>query len=297
MTTNGVVGSVAELWRFPVKSMGGERLDQVELEDGRVLGDRAYALIETETGKVVSAKSVRLFPDLLNCQATFVEPPRPGGEMPAVRITLPGGSSVTSDSGEADRALSSHFGRKVKLAQTAPEDFTVDQYHPDVENADPGGRRDMVTDLRLGSAFFREMGVDSPVAVGSFFDLFPLSVITTSTLEQLHTLAPDTRFDPRRFRMNATIATDAAGFLENAWIGKHLSVGDVARLRVVMPDPRCVITTLAQTDLPKDINVLKTLVEHNRLDVGGGTRFPCAGVYAIAEAVGTICVGDSVTIS
>lgn len=141
MTTSEQVGSVAELWRFPVKSMGGEQLAEVALEGGSVLGDRAYALIETETGKVVSAKSAKLFPDLLDCSAAFVVPPRAGSEMPAVRITLPDGTTATSESGEADHALSEYYGREVRLARAAPADFTIDQYHPDVEGADPGGRR------------------------------------------------------------------------------------------------------------------------------------------------------------
>ena len=68
-----IVGSVAELWRFPVKSMQGERLEQAEFTERGVLGDRAYALIDVDTGKVVSAKSVKLFPGLLDCQATFLE--------------------------------------------------------------------------------------------------------------------------------------------------------------------------------------------------------------------------------
>jgi len=74
------------------------------------------------TGKVVSAKSVRLSPGVLNCRASFVEPPQPGREIPPVRITLPDGQAVTSGSGDADRALSAHFGRKVRLVRAAPED-------------------------------------------------------------------------------------------------------------------------------------------------------------------------------
>jgi uncharacterized protein YcbX len=53
-----IVGFVAELWRFPVKSMKGEQLQEVTVTEQGVLGDRTYALIDAETGKVVSAKSV-----------------------------------------------------------------------------------------------------------------------------------------------------------------------------------------------------------------------------------------------
>ena len=294
MATSEVVGSVAGLWRFPVKSMRGERLEQAELTERGLLGDRAYALIDADTGKVVSAKSVRLFPDLFGCQAAFVEPPRSGRELPPVRIALPDGSSVTSDSGDVDRALSVCFKRDVTLARAAPEDFTIDQYHPDVEDLDPAGHRDAVVEQKLGSAFFAEAGLASPVPVGSFFDLFPVSVLTTSTLEQLSEFRPQSRFDECRFRMNVIVDTKEPGFLENDWVGHELGIGDTVRLNVALPDPRCVMTTLAQDDLPKDTDILRTLTRHNRVRVGDAGQFPCAGVYAVVAAPGTVRTGDRV---
>lgn len=139
MSTGATVGSVVGLWRFPVKSMSGERLEQAEITTQGLVGDRACALIDMETGKVASAKSVRLFPGLLGCRAAFVEPPRLGFEIPPVRITLPNGTTASSDDGNCDRVLSDYFRREVRVARAAPEDFTIDQYHPDVEGADPAG--------------------------------------------------------------------------------------------------------------------------------------------------------------
>ncbi len=297
MTTSGVVGLLAGLWRFPVKSMAGEQLEQAELTGQGLLGDRAYALIDANTGKVVSAKSVRLFPDLLACQAAFVEPPRSGRELPPVRITLPDGTSATSDSGDADRVLSAYFRRDVALARSAPDDFTIDQYHPDVEGLDPTGHRDTLVEQKLGSAFFAEAGLASPVPVGSFFDLFPVSVMTTSTLEQFSELQPQSSFDQRRFRMNVIVGAAEAGFVENGWVGHHLAIGDAVRLAVALPDPRCVMTTLAQHDLPSDTEVLRTLIRHNRVQVGAAGQFPCAGVYAVVEAPGTMRIGDRVALT
>ena len=296
MTTSGVVGSVAGLWRFPVKSMRGEQLDQVELTERGLVGDRAYALIDADTGKVVSAKSVRLFSDLLGCRTAFVEPPQSGHELPPVRIMLPNGTSVTSGSSEIDRVLSAHFRRDVTLARAAPEDFTIDQYHPDVEDLDPEGHRNTLVEQKLGSAFFAQAGLASPVPVGSFFDLFPLSVLTTSTLEQLSELRPQSRFDQRRFRMNVIVGTKEARFVENDWIGRDLAIGDTGRLSVALPDPRCVMTTLAQDDLPNDTDVLRTLTRHNRVQVGTAGQFPCAGVYAVVVRPGTIRLGDAVRV-
>ena len=293
MATTGIVGSVAGLWRFPVKSMRGEQPGQAELSERGLLGDRAYALIDTDTGKVASAKSVRLFPDLLSCSATFVEPPQMDRELPPVRIVLPKGASLTSDSSEIDRVLSAHFRRDVTLARTAPEDFTIDQYHPDIEELD---HRNTIVEEKLGSAFFAQAGLASPVPVGSFFDLFPLSVLTTSTLEQLNQLRPQSRFDERRFRMNLILGTKDPGFVENGWIGRELAIGETARISIVLPDPRCVMTTLAQGDLPNDTDVLRTLARHNKVQVGAVGQFPCAGAYAVVVRPGTIRRGDAVTV-
>lgn len=297
MAISEVVGSVAGLWRFPVKSMRGEQLQEAELTERGVLGDRAYALIDTDTGKVVSAKSVKLFPDLFGCKAAFVEPPRRGSDVPPVQMSLPDGTSVRSDSGDVDRVLSAYFKRNVKLGRVAPDDFTIDQYHPDVEGADPGGNRNTVVAQKLGAALFAALGMESPVPVGSFFDVFPLSVLTTSTLARLNELRPQTRFDERRFRMNVIVNTERPGFIENDWVGHELGLGDGARLNVAQLDPRCVMTTLAQGDLPQDTDVLRTLVRHNRVQVGDLGQFPCAGVYAVVAAPGTVRTGDRVVLN
>jgi uncharacterized protein len=290
------VGAVKALWRFPVKSMRGEKLEAADLTRAGLVGDRAYALIDSETGKVMSGKNPRLGSNLLGCQAAFVDAPEPGEEKPPVRITLPDGTSVRSDASGVDATLSVFFGRPVSLQRAAPDDFTIDQYHPDIEDLDPEGHRDTVTESKLGSAFFAEAGLPSAVPVGAFFDLFPVSVLTTSTLDRLNELRPKSRFDERRFRMNVIVDTHEAGFLENGWTDHELQIGDGARLGVAIPDPRCVMTTLAQDELPKDTEVLRTLVRQNRLDVAGGL-YPCAGVYAMVESGGTIRQGDVVSLT
>ena len=211
-----------------------------------------------------------------------------------MRIVLPDGTPVTGDSGNADGVLSAYFQRDVTLARAAPEDYTIDMYHPDVENLDPAGHRDEVVEQKLGSALFSERGADSPVPVGSFLDVFPVSVLTTSTLRQLSEFRPQSQFDERRFRMNVIIDTEEPGFPENDWVGHELGIGETVRLSVAMPDARCVMTTLAQEDLPKDTDILRTLARHNRLQVGDLGQFPCAGAYAVVVTRGTVLTGDSV---
>ena len=297
MATSGIVGTVAGLWRFPVKSMRGERLEEAHVTEQGLVGDRAYALIDTDTGKVVSAKSVRRFPDLLQLPSSVRRAAGSGRRPPPVEITLPDGTTVRSDASDVSGVLSTFFQRDVTLARAAPEDFTIDQYHPDIEDVDPAGHRDTVVEQKLGAAFFAEAGIPSPVPVGSFFDLFPVSVLTTSTLEQLSELQPQSRFDERRFRMNVIIDTEEAGFVENDWVSHQLAIGDAVRLSVALPDPRCVMTTLAQEELPKDTDVLRTLTRYNRVQVARAGRFPCAGVYAVVEAPGTMRTGDGVALT
>ena len=136
----------------------------------------------------------------------------------------------------------------------------------------------------------------SPVAAEAFFDLFPVTVLTTSTLKQLNELEPNSNFDERRFRMNVIVDTTDSGFVENDWIDRDLAVGDALRLHVAMPDPRCVMTTLAQDELPNDTGILRTLVRHNRIQVADAGLFPCAGIYAVVQESGNVRTGDSVTI-
>jgi MOSC domain-containing protein len=291
------VGTIGALWRFPVKSMLGEELDAVDVSEGGIVGDRAYALIDRETGKVVSAKHPKLWPHMLSCRAAFVEPPRPGDDLPPAQIELADSTKVMSDAADVDTVLSRFFGRDVELARSAPEDYTIDHYHPDEENYDPEGHRDEVVEAKLGAAFFNERGLPSAVPEGSFFDLFPLSVLTTSTLHQLGELEPQSGFDARRFRMNVIVDTPDQGFVENDWIGQTLAIGDEVKLGVAMPDPRCVMPSLAQgEDIPRDPQILKALARHNRLDVAG-SLYPCAGVYAVAAATGTIRKDDPVSLN
>ena len=154
---------------------------------------------------------------------------------------------------------------------------------------------------RLRSAFKafntnQAPGLNCPVPEGAFFDLFPLTVLTTGTLNHLNELNPDSNFDERRFRMNVIVDTDEVGFVENDWIERSLTLGNAVRLHVAKPDTRCVMTTLAQEELPQDNDVLRTLVKHNRLEFADVGRFPCAGVYAVVEESGTLQVGDQASL-
>jgi len=273
-STQRVLGSVVSLWRYPVKSMMGEEVNSSEVTQSGLLGDRAYALVDSSDGKVASAKNPRKWPTLFDFRAALADAPKPGITAPPVRITLPDGTIVSSnDHPNVDQVLSRALQRDVKLS--ALRDLpgaTAEEYWPDIEGLD---HRDIVTDFGLPE--------------GTFFDCALVHLLTTATLDRLRSLYPQGRFEARRFRPNIVVETGKAGgdFVENAWIGQTLAVGNAVRLSITGPCPRCVMTTLAQGDLPRDAGILRTAAQHNRGHVG---------VYASVLQGGRICRGDSVSL-
>jgi uncharacterized protein YcbX len=109
-------------------------------------------------------------------------------------------------------------------------------------------------------------------------------------------IQPGSDFDVRRFRMNVIIDCEQAGFAENEWIHQLLEIGSEVRLKVTQPNARCVMTTLAQDELPQDREIFTTMVRHNRLKLENNRRFPCAGVYARVISGGMVIVGDTISL-
>jgi uncharacterized protein YcbX len=269
--TQTVLGSIVSLWRYPVKSMLGEELNATEVTKRGLLGDRAYALVDSAGGKVASAKNPRKWPGLFDCRAAFVDVPKTGAKAPPVRVTLPDGTIVNSEQRDRDQILSKGLKREVKLSALPDvRTATAEEYWPDIEGLD---HRDTVTDFDLPE--------------GTFFDCALVHLLTTATLDRLRALYPQGRFEVRRFRPNIVVETTNAekDFVENAWIGQTLAIGDALRLSITGPCPRCVMTTLPQGDLPKDTGILRTAAQHNRANVG---------VYASVLQGGNVRRGDSV---
>lgn len=169
--TRTLVGKIVSLWRYPVKSMLGERLEAVELTPTGLLGDRAYALWDLQTQRIASAKNPKKWSKLLGFQAKFVESPQPRQSIPPVRFTLPDGNDVTSTDGNIDTILSQALGRDVRLLDTVPATPSLDQYWPDLEGA---AQRDTITELFMPA--------------DTFFDSCPVHAITTATLARLQQL-------------------------------------------------------------------------------------------------------------
>jgi uncharacterized protein len=281
--------SVTAIYRYPVKSMLGESLRRCRVDQHGVLGDRAHAVIDVETGAVASAKVPRRWAGLLDFSARY--PESPDGP---VEITFPDGSTHRSDDPDIDAALSAALGREVRLSATAPEGATFEEQWPEIDGLAPQQFIDSTTARRddaSGEAISRlDLAAFAP---GSFFDLSALHVLTESTLAQLRSLAPTATFDVRRYRPNLVLDGDGPGFVENSWPGRTLAFGgDGARLAVSMPTMRCVMTTLAQADLPVDADTLRTVARHNRVDIPELGTWACAGAYADVAATGEVAVGD-----
>jgi hypothetical protein len=287
---------VSEVWRFPVKSMLGQPQDHALLEPGGVLGDRGYAVVDRSDGKVASAKNPRKWRALLSCRAELVDEPSAGEPPPPARITLPDGTMVTSDDADVDAVLSRFLGRDVALATTAPQGATFEETWPNIDGMAPAEFIDStrarvdddesVSDLALGLA----------APPGSFFDLAAVHLVTTSTLATLRSLEPASTFAVARFRPNFVIETDDDGFLENQWVGATVRLGADASVNVMMPTMRCVMTTLAQGDLPEDRGVLRAAAGHNRVEISGLGHWACVGAYAGVVTTGIISTGDSVEV-
>src|SRR5947208_14576884 len=110
-------GSVVALWRYPVKSMMGEELNAAEVTERGIAGDRQFAVVDASTGKVAGAKNPRKWGNFFEFRAAYVEPPEQGSKLPAVRLTLPDGTVVTSEQPDLAQALSRALGREVALAE------------------------------------------------------------------------------------------------------------------------------------------------------------------------------------
>jgi len=279
-------GAVVSLWRYPVKSMLGEELSTAQVQGHGLSGDRAYGLVDRSDGKAATAKNPRKWPTLFAFRAALIEPSGGGSAPSSLRIVLPDGRVVTGEQGDLDEVLSKALNRDVTLARSergqvagvhspVPAGWSgrAEAYWPDIEGLD---HRDTVTDF--------------PLPAGTFFDCATLHLLTTATLDRLRSSYPEGRFEVPRFRPNIVVepVDTGPGFVENAWTGRTLAIGDDVRLSITGPCGRCVMTTLAQGDLPKDGGILRAAVQHNRAHVG---------VYAAVVRGGPIRRGDPVRLS
>lgn len=281
------VGRIKQIHRYPVKSMGGELLEEVELALRGLPGDRAWAVRDEVHGGIRGAKKI---PALMGLQARYVKAPPVEGSGPA-EITLPDGSTLETSDPDVNDRVTKAIDYSVTLWPLLPAD-ALDHYRRGAPAHD-----DMEKELR--AMFGRapdeplpDLSVFPPELIefesppGTYFDAFPLLLMTETTLRTIQEKAPESRFDVRRFRPNLLIADSGSSepFPENAWCGRRLKIGE-AILEITVECPRCVMTTHGFEDLPKDPKIMRTLVRES-----GGNL----GVYAKVEKPGRIALGDRI---
>jgi len=229
-------GVVAALWRYPVKSMLGERCPSLALTARGVHGDRLYAIRDAD-GKFGSGKSTRRFRRI---DGLFAFHAIYDGDVPV--ITFPDGRHLRGDDAGVHGALSAALGQPVTLAHEAA-----------ISHMDAG----------------------------------PVHLLTSASLAWLRGLLPAARLDARRFRPNVLVDLPGANPLEREWLGRTVTVGAEVRLAIRDMTERCVMVSLAQSELPDDPAILRTIAQD------AGMEF---GVYADVVAPGRISVGDPVTV-
>lgn len=273
---SGVVGRVAVIWRYPVKSMLGEQLPEGRLTAQGLAGDRSHAVLDRATGRVGSAKNPRLWRGLLAMTARGAED--------AVAITLLDGTVVAGDDSGLGEVLSRELQRPVALVSERAAGAAIDRSVPEAV-LDSGPDAEVPTEELT-------LAAESPGA--TFVDYAPLHLITTGTLMRIAALSARGDVEAVRYRPNLVIKTSAGGFVENGWVGGLVEIGADVVLRVIVPTPRCAVPSLAHGDLPADAEAVRTPFRHNRLAVLDMAETGCAGVYAQILRAGAVREGDEV---
>ena len=304
-----LIGTVQQIWRYPVKSMAGEQLSECTVGALGLPGDRGWAVRDEEKSEVKTGTRI---PMLMQCASQYLEEPA-GDTIPHVNIIFPDGSSVTSDDPEVNTRLSSVLGKQVRLWPRQPASNKEHYRRPGAAARViaplmdlPGFRALLPTitkipsiDSTLRAAFSRT--ADEPVPdlsnlpkelfqftspLGTYFDAFPIHVLTSASLAVMSQANPAGDWDVRRFRPNFFVETVAGldGLIESAWAGKTLRIGSV-EVKCEIPAVRCGMTTNAQKQLPKDNSVLRTIVKEAQQNLG---------VYANVIGNGQVTEGDRV---
>ena len=282
------IGTIRSLFRYPVKSMGGEALDSLRIGPRGVPGDRAWAVRDEERGGIRGGKR---FPELMQCSARYPSDPPEDGSI-AAEVSLPDGTTALINDADLPARLSALVGSPLTVWPLLPED-QLDHYRrgaPVLEDQEAEFRRvfgrtadEPLPDVSKFPEFLMEF--ESPP--GTYFDAFPLLLMTTESLATLAAAAPDQAFQVARFRPNLLIETGSDDpFPERAWVGRRVRVGST-ELEITLDCPRCVMTTHGFGDLPKDPGIMRTLVRENNGELG---------VYATVTTPGTVKAGDPVSL-
>lgn len=283
---------ITELWRYPVKSMGGAPVDAVGIDDRGVHADRLWAVRDVELGAVTTA---RRLPVLMTCTARFAEEPRADagpGRVTDVIVTFPDGEERRSDDPTIHAKLSELIGKPVQLVplparedRAAYKGVLANQADLrrqfDIPDGDPLPDFSMLPVRRLAEL------ARYATPVGTFADVYPLHVLTRASLDLMAEQAPQATFDVRRFRPSLVVDTgDAPSLVEFGWCGGTLRSAGGVTICPDVPTIRCSMPTRVQPGLAADPDVIRTVKAH---------ADRCLGVYAQVGHGGRLAVGDELT--
>ena len=286
--------TVSEIWRYPVKSMQGEKLASAFVDERGIHLDRGWAVRVDETRTI---RGARYLDGLLDCSARYLQGTS-AGLVPHAAITLPTNETLNTDDSRIHARLSEIVGKPVTLWPLQP---TTDLEHYRINKPEPESylaeiRRvmdlrpeDPLPDVsRMPKALLRELTIFS-TPVGTYFDAFPLNVLTEASLRRLKRIRPDTQIDTRRFRPNLLVADSENddGTLEAEWVGRTLRAGDL-EIDVISNCPRCGIITKPQPGIEKAPSLMRTVVKEFGQNLS---------VYCDVRGRGEISTGQSVMVA
>jgi uncharacterized protein YcbX len=292
------IGQVAQLWRYPVKSLGGERLEQAQFSARGVHGDRLWAVRDLEHDITASA---RRLPKLLTATARYSGPVSADagpGSVPEVEITFPDGMVLSSSDPEVNAKVSELAGREVRLTALPPiEDTSLHRLKREHQTG-------ALSTTSLRSDFGVAEGENLPdfsmipmadlltlgrysTPPGTFVDLAPVHLMTTTSLATIGAEIGD-ELDVRRFRPNVLVALDNTDedLPETHWVGAQVTLGDVV-LGVAMQTVRCVVPSRAQPGLEVNRQITRAVAAKAQR---------CLGVYCGVDSGGSVRVGDDVSV-
>ena len=303
------IGIVKNIYRYAVKSMAGESLEECSVGTLGIPGDRGWAIRDETTGEITNGKR---FPLLMQSSARYREAPA-AGFTPHVDIVFPAGTAVGSDATDVNERLSKLLGKSVSLWPLRPAEDTA-HYRRKSKTARVYGKLARFRAFRaalpaltsfgpaheqLRESFSREPGEPVPdlstlpaelfeftSPPGTYFDAFPIHLLTTASLAMMARLNPAATWDARRFRPNFLIETEPQikGLVESEWSERKLQIGSV-ELQCQIPTARCGMTIQAQAGLEKDPSILRTIVRDADQNLG---------IYASVVTPGDVRVGDRV---
>lgn len=239
------VGTIKELWRYPVSSVTGELLQEAPVSPAGMTGDRRYAMVDAQTGVVAHPERDKRWQ-----RAVFVRSRT--AENGAAELLVPDHDWLAVDDPGAGEVLSRFFEFDVAVR---PYERTASAGHA------------------------AELAVDR-------YDVSPLHLLTSASVDHLKSIYLAGNPDPRRFRPNIfmTAGADVEGFAELGWIDAAIRLGDVEGT-VIAPTKRCGFTIIAQDGLDNDPEILRNIMKFGNRNMG---------VYCAPSAAGILRVGDRV---